>query len=1005
METINEQLIAYYSKSDQSLEAATKKTGRDLLSKLGDSKSSMFSKKFWEGRITDWLLKNEDFKIGMFRFIDVLPTLNSQDELSAHIKAYFGDTELNSTIKNLLGFAGGKGIAAKLAAGALKKNIAKMANGFIVGEDLDKSMNRLLKLRKKGIGFTMDLLGEASVSEKEADLYLARYVSLIKRLSELQNQFENNSVETGVPINQPKVNLSLKLTSLYSQIDPVDINGSINALKKRLFPLLELAMKNKIFITIDMESYYYKDLTLRLFREIMLDKQFESYPYFGIVIQSYLKDSLDDTESILKWAGQRKAVTNIRLVKGAYWDYENVISCQKGWPVPVFNNKSQTDAMYERISDLLLRNIDTVRPAFAGHNIRTISKSIALAESLNINKRAFEFQVLYGMGEPIAEILSSIGYMTRVYAPVGELLPGVAYLIRRLLENTSNQSWLLQSQTNLTSGELLANPFKNLSIEKEKEAAEKKLFENEPPLDFSKTDVRNKFSDALKEIEAKFPFDVYPIINDKKLRNGQQAQSVNPANPEHLIGNFYKADTADCETAIKTGWENFDKWSAMSVEKRADILFKAAAIMRKKRYELAAIQVYEAAKPWKEAEGDVTEAIDYLEYYGREAIRLLTPKKMMDIPGENNSYFYRPRGLGAVISPWNFPLAISVGMISAALVTGNCVIYKPSSETPVVGSYIVNIFKESGIPNGVLSFLPGDGSAIGNYLITHKRVHFVVFTGSKSVGLNIVEKAGITTPDQWEVKKTITEMGGKNAVIVDNDADLDEAVKGVVQSAFGYSGQKCSACSRVIVLEDAYDNFVNRLKEAVLSLKIGNPSDPATKISPVIDAKAKEKINSYIETGKKEATLYFQGKAPEKGYFVPPTIFTDVSADATIACEEIFGPVLAVIKAKSFDEAISIANGVVYGLTGGVYSRNPVNLNKARERFAVGNLYLNRSITGAIVGRQPFGGFKMSGVGSKAGGPDYLLQFVKPVVVTENSTRRGFTPEFDRKISGAYRNE
>ncbi len=509
----------------------------------------------------------------------------------------------------------------------------------------------------------------------------------------------------------------------------------------------------------------------------------------------------------------------------------------------------------------------------------------------------------------------------------------------------------------------------------------------------------------MKDIKTKFPFDIYPVISDKKLKNGQQAQSVNPANPEHLIGNFYKADIADCEAAIKTGWEAFNKWSTMPVVKRANILFNAADIMRRNRYELAAIQVYEAAKPWKEAEGDVTEAIDYLEYYGKEAIKLLAPKKMMNIPGENNSYFYRPRGLGVVISPWNFPLAISVGMISAALVTGNCVIYKPSSETPAVGSYIVNIFKEAGMPNGVLSFLPGDGSVIGDHLTAHKRVHFVVFTGSKSVGLKIVEKAGITMPDQWEVKKTITEMGGKNAIIVDNDADLDEAVKGVVQSAFGYSGQKCSACSRVIVLEDAYDNFVNRLKEAVLSLKIGDPSDPATKIGPVIDAKAKEKINSYIETGKKEATLYFQGKTPGKGYFIPPTIFTDVAADAVIACEEIFGPVLAVMKAKSFDEAISIANGVVYGLTGGVYSRNPVNLMKARERFAVGNLYLNRSITGAIVGRQPFGGFKMSGVGSKAGGPDYLLQFVKPVVVTENSTRRGFTPEFDRKISESNRSQ
>ncbi len=1000
MKSINEKLMRYYSNTGYALESETKAKARQMLKKLGDSKSSMFSKKFWQGKITDWFLKDENFKIKMFQFIDVLPTLKTSDELTCHIKSYFDNLD-DSAAKSFIGFAAGRGLIARIAAGTLKNNITKMANDFIIGENFDKSFDKLLKLRKKGIGFTMDLLGEASVSEKEADLYLERYITLVKTMTKLQGKMKDDSLEKGTPINQPKINLSVKLTSLYSQIDPMNIEGSIAVLKNRLSPLLDLAVKNEIFLTIDMESYYYKELTLRLFKDIMLDKRFISYPYFGIVIQTYLKDSFSDVESIISWSKKRTAATNIRLVKGAYWDYENVISRQKNWPIPVFGKKPETDAMYEEISDLLLRNIDTIRPAFAGHNIRTISKSIVLAESLNVDKRAFEFQMLYGMGEPAAEIVSSMGYMTRVYTPVGKLLPGVAYFMRRLLENTSNQSWVMQSSTNQVTDELLlASPFQSISVD-DANVVIGDSFANEPPLDFSKDDVRDKFAAALVDLKSKFPFDVYPVINGKIVRR-KKSISINPTDITQVVGNFYKADIDDCDKAIKTGWDNFEKWSETPVKQRADILFKAAAIMRKKRYELAAIQVYEAGKPWKEADGDITESIDYLEYYGREAIKRFAPKQMMNIPGEDNSYFYRPRGLGLVVSPWNFPFAISIGMSSAALVAGNCIIYKPSSDTPVIGKYIIDIFKDAGIPDGVLSFLPGDGNVIGNYLVNHKRVHFIIFTGSKSVGLKIIEKTGITAPDQWEVKRAVTEMGGKNAIIVDNDADIDEAVKGVVYSAFGYSGQKCSACSRVIVLKDIYDEFVMRLKESANSLKVGDPADPAVKVGPVINPEARKKILNYIKLGKKEAASYFQGEVPkscEKGCFIAPTIFSDVAPDAVIATEEIFGPVLSVIKVKSFDEAISVANSVVYGLTGGVYSRNPDHLNIARNYFMVGNLYLNRPNTGAIVGRQPFGGFKMSGVGSKAGGHDYLLQFVKPVVVTENSMRRGFTPEFDREIS------
>ena len=398
-------------------------------------------------------------------------------------------------------------------------------------------------------------------------------------------------------------------------------------------------------------------------------------------------------------------------------------------------------------------------------------------------------------------------------------------------------------------------------------------------------------------------------------------------------------------------------------------------------------------KNWAEADADVCEAIDFLEYYGREMLRLGSPVKMGSAPGEENRYFYRPRGVGLVVAPWNFPLAISVGMVSASLVTGNSVLYKPSSLSLETGWLAFDILREAGVPDGVLSFVPGRGSEVGDHLVEHPDVDFILFTGSREVGLGIVEKAGRTRPGQKGIKKVVIETGGKNAIIVDGDADLDQAVPGVIQSAFGFQGQKCSACSRVIVLRECYDRFLERLSEAVKGITVGDPRDPGNFMGPVADAAAKKSILGYIETGKREGKALAWAPVPETGHYVPPTVFVDLPPDSKLLSEEIFGPVLAVVKAKDIDEAIAIANSSIYALTGGLFSRSPANIGKVSREFAVGNLYINRGITGALVGRQPFGGFRMSGVGSKAGGPDYLQQFLEPRVVTENTMRRGFTPE------------
>jgi len=413
--------------------------------------------------------------------------------------------------------------------------------------------------------------------------------------------------------------------------------------------------------------------------------------------------------------------------------------------------------------------------------------------------------------------------------------------------------------------------------------------------------------------------------------------------------------------------------------------------MRERRWELAAWEVFEVGKGWREADADVTEAIDYLAYYAREMLRLAAPRETQRLPGETNIYFYEPRGVAAVIAPWNFPLAILTGMTVAALVTGNCALMKPAEQSPMMAVHLREILRQAGLPDDACQLLQGGGE-LGAHLVRSAKIHLIAFTGSREVGLEILREAYTHRPGQSNVKRVVCEMGGKNAVIVDSDADLDEAVVHIIDSAFGYQGQKCSAASRLILLEETYDRLLSRLVEAVRSLKIGPPEDPRNAIGPVIDSEAQDRIAGYIRVGKKEATCALEMHAPKEGMFVGPVIFSDVDPQSRIAQEEIFGPVLSVIKARDFDHALAIANQSSFALTGGIFSRSPAHIEKAREEFRVGNLYINRGITGAVVERQPFGGLKLSGIGSKAGGPDYLLQFLEPRTISENTLRHGFVP-------------
>jgi RHH-type proline utilization regulon transcriptional repressor/proline dehydrogenase/delta 1-pyrroline-5-carboxylate dehydrogenase len=519
----------------------------------------------------------------------------------------------------------------------------------------------------------------------------------------------------------------------------------------------------------------------------------------------------------------------------------------------------------------------------------------------------------------------------------------------------------------------------------------KKTFANTHLLRFTDKQEREAFAHQIelqKSTQKHHPL----YINNQEIQTETKIESYNPAHSEQLVGSTASATRKHVDSAIEAALEGLEHWQDLGFAGRANLLLKAAASLESSRMEFAALEVLEAGKTWVEADADVAEAIDFLRFYAQLGAKY-EEGYHQHTPGETNSTTYRGRGIAAIIPPWNFPLAILTGMTTAALVSGNCCLLKPASATPLVGARFVQLMIEQGIPPGVLNFLPGPGDEVGAYMVEHPEVKVIAFTGSRQVGLGIMRSVSEQSASQSYLKSVIAEMGGKNAIIVDDDADLDEAVTAILHSAFGFQGQKCSACSRVIAVGAVHDKLVELLVDAAASLRPGDPQNPGSEIGPVIDARSKSRISSEIESARSYCTLAWRGKKYELGHYVPPTIFSGVDPESELAQEEIFGPVLAVIKADDFMHAIEIANNIKYALTGGVYSRHPDHLEWAKKYLQVGNLYLNRAITGALVGRQPFGGFKQSGTGPKAGGEDYLLPFMQAHTVTENTLRKGAAPK------------
>ena len=981
-------------------------TAREIAQQLSDSmetRGHIVSSSWWSERMLEWAMSHPSFKTQLFRFVDVFPATTGDEDVVRHLDEYLhGGTDVPRILDLGLDAAEHLPLGKAAAAGLARRSISRVAEQFIVGQTPAEAVPGLRKLWAGGSASTVDLLGEKTLTEADADRYAARVRELLRTLTTAAPRWPASPILESDDLGPlARVNVSIKSTALATRYAPLTRADGVAGARARLRPLLREAAAAGAYVHFDAEHYDVKDLTLQLFRDVLDDPELAGLDA-GIVIQAYLKDACDDLADLIAWAGGRARPITVRLVKGAYWDTETVHSQAEGWPVPVFSEKVETDANYERCTRLLHDSHGTVRAAFGTHNLRSLAYAVEYARSVGIPDNGYEIQLLYGMAEQLHAAVRKMGLRLRVYAPVGELVPGMAYLVRRLLENTANESFV---RRRFVEGEdldaLLAPPAVEEIPEREPavhrpptDQAAPAAYEPEPIGEWRRATVRAAMGAAVAGLgEGRLRLAVPARIGGRAVTTAGEIESNDPACPSTVVARSARCGPDEAEEALDAARRAWPAWRRLPARRRAAVLFGAGDWMRRRRNELAALEVFEAGKPWRDADADVCEAVDFCEYYGREAIRLEEGGPVQSPPGEHNRLTYQARGIGVVISPWNFPLAIPTGMVVAALVTGNAVLFKPAEQTPAIASKLVEALLAAGLPDGVLGFLPGLGEEVGAYLVEHPDVSFVAFTGSKPVGLGIVRAAAEVRPGQRHVKRVIAELGGKNPLIVDADADLDQAVPIAVGSAFGYAGQKCSACSRLIVLDDVYDELVDRLVGATRLLKVGHPRAMAVDVGPLIDAEAHVRVRSYVELAPAEGDVVLaMDEIPEEGYFVGPTVVSEVRPGGRLAREEIFGPVLSVFRAGSFDEALALANDTEFALTAGVVSRSPAHIRVAAAELRAGNVYVNRTITGAVVGRQPFGGYGLSGVGSKAGGPDYLLQFVEPRTVSENTLRQGFAP-------------
>ena len=964
------------------VEERTQQLGRELLAEAEGYRPGPAE------RVQDWLLgltaANERFRGRLLRYLDVLASADhdsSGSEAKRLAAEYFGDEfpELPRGLRWLLRLARDERVPARVMGESSRRAAELFARRFITPPGADTVTRTVRELRDHGRYPSFDLLGEAVLSEREAEVYVARYLRLIGQLA------DDPAAGELTPGGVFALQISLKLSSLTSHFSPVDPEGTIARVRPPLEAIVETADRAGVGVTVDMEQFEYRDLTWELFtRTFWRGERFGGWPGAGIVLQAYLREAETHAEAYVDFARERGVPFQVRLVKGAYWDYETIVAEAAGWTPPVFTRKAETDATFEAVLARLIGAHPALHVAVGSHNARAHALAEALAETSGLPARAVEHQTLFRTAEGTSRALAQLGWSARDYVPSGELLPGMAYLVRRVLENSSQAGILLAGRTGAAPEELLRAP-----------AARRPSPRPSPtrrgsgPLDRSGTGgftrapearwfdpaFRDAFEAALASTRAGWGERFTLRAGDVELPPAETVEVRSPSYPNaEPIGVAEFADGGGARRAVEVAASGSSAWADTPVAERAPILRRAADLLDARGHEFAAWIVHEGGRDRAGAWTEVEEVVDYLRYYASQAETLFADF------GDRIA----PRGVVAVIPPWNFPLAIPCGMAAAALACGNTAILKPAEQTPLLGHRLVALLHEAGVPRDALIALPGRGETVGAALAESPDVAMVAFTGSRAVGTLLHQVVADVEPSGDVATKTlVAEMGGKNAIIVFADADPDEVVDGVMRSAFGHANQKCSAASRVLVAAPVYETIRDRIVEAARSLRVGPADAAGTQINPVIDADARARLMRDAATARTECEVLLDRFEEPSGEGEPglgPLVVqlpASIAPGARTATEELFGPILVLIPFATEEEAYALANGTEYGLTAGIFSRSPATIERAARAIEAGNIYANRAITAARVGVEPFGGMKMSGTGPKAGGSDYLWAFVR----------------------------
>lgn len=967
--------------------------GSDMLRRARAHKAGVLSAKFYSDALMEWSMKDHEFKVQMFRFVDAFPMLKTPEAVFDHLHDYLSQPGV--TVPPVIATAlKAGGLAKGLAAKTISSQITGMASKFIAGTDAASALPGLRDLWNDGIAFSVDLLGETCVSDEEADMYAKKYLDLIENLPKdvaaWKSQPRLESDHLG-PI--PRTNVSIKISALTARCDPIDFEGSINELMKRIVPILETARDKGVFVNFDMEHHQFKDLTIELFQRCVEKVDFQA----GLAMQAYLKSGPDDARRMCEWAKKKNKLVTIRLVKGAYWDSEIKRAQERGLDgYPVFTRKASTDVSYIACARALLADQQAFYPCFATHNAHTV----AVVAELAGNRRDWEFQRLHGMGETLYEEVVGADKMNRpcrVYAPVGGHEELLAYLVRRLLENGANTSFvnrLVDEKAPIDTivadpvaavRRLPAKPHPRIPLPRDLYGPERP---NSAGIDLSDPAVLEPLARDMTAAE-QGRWHAGPVIGGVE-RHLRAEKVTSPADRRRVIGEAAAADGAMVAEALSRAERAQTEWDRLPARERAQCLERAAELMEQERAALMAVVVREGGRTIPDALAEVREAVDFCRYYAQRArADFDEPLTLPGPTGEVNRLELRGRGVFACISPWNFPLAIFTGQIAAALAAGNAVVAKPAEQTPLVAARAVAILHRAGVPGDVLHLLPGSGEAVGAALTRDPCIAGIAFTGStevaKAIQRTLADRPGPIVP-------LIAETGGQNAMIVDSSALPEQVTNDAIVSAFHSAGQRCSALRVLFVQRDIADRLLAMLAGAMDELVVGDPALLSTDVGPVIDADAKAALDRHAERMAREGRIIRRlkpGPGTEHGTFFAPLM---VEIDSLKRLErEVFGPILHVVRyaADRLDQVIDQVRATGYGLTLGIHSRIDETVRYVHERLAVGNTYVNRSMIGAVVGVQPFGGEGLSGTGPKAGGPRYLHRFATERTLSIDTTAAG----------------